>query len=106
MSYHIGLELMLKLNISDGRKINELDTNEIKAQAEIIREKGLKNIVIIGICKNELSFASASQISLVSPLDINGRDEYKARSIFQQELGPDVNIVCSRDGMNLDIFEI
>ncbi|KAF8903926.1 hypothetical protein CPB84DRAFT_1746030 [Gymnopilus junonius] len=54
----------------------------VVAQAKVIREKGIKNIVIVGV---------------YSPLDAEGKQEYKARDIFRREFGNDVNIICSRD---------
>ncbi|KAF4620352.1 hypothetical protein D9613_001202 [Agrocybe pediades] len=73
---HGGLQI-------DGRTINELREEEVVQQARIIQEKGLKNVVVIGI---------------YSPLDVDGKQEYRAREILKRELGAAVNIVCSCDG--------
>ncbi|KAJ7284699.1 hydantoinase/oxoprolinase [Mycena rebaudengoi] len=74
----------------DGRTISELNEAEVIEQAKQIKSKGLRDIVLIGI---------------FSPLDISGQNEYLARSIFIRELGPDVNVVCSRDVAQLGFIE-
>ncbi|KAF8990607.1 hypothetical protein BDQ17DRAFT_1393103 [Cyathus striatus] len=66
----------------DGRVINNLDEAEVIEQAHIIRDKGLKAVVVAGI---------------YSPLDVEGKHEYRARDVLRRELGETVNIVCSRD---------
>lgn len=68
---------------SDGSDINPLDEEALVAECHKIKAKGLSNIVLIGVH---------------SPLDVEGKHEYRAREIVRKELGPDVNIVCSRDG--------
>ncbi|SJL08135.1 related to D-amino acid hydantoin hydrolase (hydantoinase) [Armillaria ostoyae] len=55
---------------------------EVVEQAIQIKAKGLKNVVVIGV---------------FSPLDVSGSNEYKVRDILAKELGPAVNIICSRD---------
>ncbi|KAF9553636.1 Hydantoinase/oxoprolinase [Agrocybe pediades] len=80
---HGGLQI-------DGRTINELREEEVVQQARIIQEKGLKNVVIIGI---------------YSPLDVNGKQEYRAREILKRELGTAVNIVCSCDVGHVGFME-
>lgn len=37
---------------------------------------------------------------IFSPLDNDGRQEVHAKTIVERELGPNVNVVCSRDGIN------
>ncbi|KAJ7671643.1 hydantoinase/oxoprolinase [Mycena polygramma] len=74
----------------DGRPINEIDEAEVVEQAEQIKLKGLKDIVLIGV---------------FSPLDVDGKNEYLARDILVRELGPDVNIVCSRDVAQVGFIE-
>ncbi|TFK65188.1 DUF917-domain-containing protein [Pluteus cervinus] len=74
----------------DGRPINEIDEGEILQQAQIILQKGLKDIVLVGV---------------YAPLDLTGRNEYKVREILQRELGPTVNIVCSRDVGHIGLLE-
>ncbi|KDR80342.1 hypothetical protein GALMADRAFT_242719 [Galerina marginata CBS 339.88] len=66
----------------DGRTINDIREEEVVEQATIIRKKGLKNVVLVGV---------------YSPLDVEGKQEYRARDILRRELGDSVNIICSRD---------
>ncbi|KAF8964871.1 Hydantoinase/oxoprolinase-domain-containing protein [Flammula alnicola] len=72
---HGGLQI-------DGRTINDVQETEVLEQAKIIREKGLTNVVLVGV---------------YSPLDVEGKHEYKARDILRRELGDGVNIICSCD---------
>ncbi|KAJ7178857.1 hydantoinase/oxoprolinase [Mycena crocata] len=74
----------------DGRAINEIDEDEVIEQAKQIESKGLKNVVLIGV---------------FSPLDVSGRNEYLVRDILLRELGPDLNIVCSRDVAQVGFIE-
>ncbi|KAF7330338.1 DUF917-domain-containing protein [Mycena venus] len=74
----------------DGRSINEIDEGQVIDQARQIKLKGLKDIVLIGV---------------FSPLDVGGKNEYLARDILFRELGPEVNIVCSRDVGQLGFIE-
>ncbi|CAG8951986.1 hypothetical protein HYFRA_00000721 [Hymenoscyphus fraxineus] len=66
----------------DGSEIAPIDADSVKEQARIIKEKCLKNVVIVGIG---------------SPMDVNHNQENRVREIFQAELGSTVNIVCSHD---------
>ena len=87
--------------IRDGRIINDLREHEILEQANIIRSKGLKNIVLVGVCKYSVQYLPNTRLKSTtqdSPLDVEGKTEYKARDILLKELGKGVNIVCSRDG--------
>ncbi|THU96615.1 Hydantoinase/oxoprolinase [Dendrothele bispora CBS 962.96] len=74
----------------DGRTINPIVESELVEQAARIRAKGLKDIVLVGV---------------FSPLDVSGTTEYAARDILQRELGPGVNIVCSRDVGQIGFIE-
>ncbi|KAJ7650661.1 hydantoinase/oxoprolinase [Roridomyces roridus] len=74
----------------DGRVINEIDEAEVIDQARQIRSKNLDNIAIVGV---------------FSPLDVNGLNEYRVREILLRELGPGVNIICSRDVAQLGFIE-
>ncbi|KAJ7914890.1 hydantoinase/oxoprolinase [Mycena leptocephala] len=74
----------------DGRAINDIDEAEVIEQAKQIKSKGLRDIVLIGI---------------FSPLDVSGQNEYLARDILLRELGPNVNIVCSRDVAQVGFIE-
>lgn len=38
---------------------------------------------------------------IFSPLDNDGRQEVYAKTIVERELGPNVNVVCSRNGMKI-----
>ncbi|KAL1943929.1 hypothetical protein VTO73DRAFT_3747 [Trametes versicolor] len=74
----------------DGREILPLNEQQIKEQCALIKEKGLVNIVLSGI---------------YSPLDNDGKHEVAARAIIQRELGPAVNVVCSRDVGQVGLLE-
>ncbi|KAI0795456.1 DUF917-domain-containing protein [Abortiporus biennis] len=74
----------------DGREIAPLREQQIIDECNIIKTKGLRNIVVAGI---------------FSPLDTTGRQELSAKRIIQQELGTSVNIVCSRDVGQLGLLE-
>ncbi|RPD65174.1 hydantoinase/oxoprolinase [Lentinus tigrinus ALCF2SS1-7] len=74
----------------DGREIYPLNEAQILEQCAIIKEKGLKNIVLSGI---------------YSPLDTEGRHEVAAKAIIERELGPSVNVVCSRDVGQVGLLE-
>ncbi|KAF8207207.1 Hydantoinase/oxoprolinase-domain-containing protein [Mycena galopus ATCC 62051] len=74
----------------NGRSINEIDKDEVIQQAQQIKSKGLKDIVLVGV---------------FSPLDVSGKNEYLARDLLLQELGPEVNIVCSRDVAQVGFIE-
>ncbi|TBU59341.1 hydantoinase/oxoprolinase [Dichomitus squalens] len=84
----------------DGREIFPLNEQQVVAQCAVIREKGLKNIP-------EAKEAS-SQIVLCgvySPLDNEGKHEVAAKTIIERELGPSVNVVCSRDVGQVGLLE-
>ncbi|KAJ7183113.1 hydantoinase/oxoprolinase [Mycena filopes] len=74
----------------DGRAINEIDEAEVVEQARLIKAKDLNDIVLIGV---------------FSPLDVDGQNEYSVRDILLGELGPQVNIVCSRDVAQVGFLE-
>ncbi|KAJ7678546.1 DUF917-domain-containing protein [Mycena rosella] len=59
-------------------------------QIQPIKSKGLKDIVLIGV---------------FSPLDVSGQNECLVRDILLRHLGPDVNIVCSRDVAQVGFIE-
>ncbi|KAF8182301.1 Hydantoinase/oxoprolinase [Pholiota molesta] len=80
---HGGLQI-------DGRTINDIQESELLNQARIIEKKGLKNIALVGI---------------YSPLDVDGKQEYRARDILKEALGDDVNIVCSCDVGHVGFLE-
>ncbi|PGH28925.1 hypothetical protein GX50_08331 [[Emmonsia] crescens] len=66
----------------DGTCITDIDPASIAEQADIIRAKNLKNVVIAGIG---------------SPMDTKYRQEVQVRDILSAKLGDDVNIVCSHE---------
>ncbi|RDW62005.1 hypothetical protein BP6252_11438 [Coleophoma cylindrospora] len=66
----------------DGSLIDKINRDEILAQAKIIKEKALRNVVVVGI---------------YSPSDEDERQEYQVRDILTETLGKGTNIVCSRD---------
>ncbi|KXN82657.1 Hydantoin utilization protein A [Leucoagaricus sp. SymC.cos] len=74
----------------NGGLVNDIDEDELIREAIVIRQKGIKSIVIVGI---------------YSPLDTTGQQEYRARAILLQELGKSVNIICSRDVAQIGILE-
>ncbi|KAJ3515024.1 hypothetical protein NLJ89_g2022 [Agrocybe chaxingu] len=67
----------------DGRVINDLQEEQIVEQARVIHEKGLRNVVVAGV---------------YSPLDVEGKQEYRAREILRRELGDSVNVVFGHVG--------
>ncbi|KAH8097081.1 hydantoinase/oxoprolinase [Cristinia sonorae] len=74
----------------DGREVVGLSESQLIEQCSVIKDKGLKNVVICGV---------------FSPLDTNGTQEETARRIVSRELGPSVNIVCSHDVGQLGLLE-
>ncbi|TFK90339.1 hydantoinase/oxoprolinase [Polyporus arcularius HHB13444] len=74
----------------DGREIFPLKEEQILQECAIIKEKGLKNVVLSGI---------------YSPLDTEGKHEAAAKAIIQRELGSSVNVVCSRDVGQVGLLE-
>ncbi|KAG9221349.1 hypothetical protein CCMSSC00406_0009989 [Pleurotus cornucopiae] len=74
----------------DGRPIVPISEEQIQEQCEIIKSKGLFNIVLSGV---------------FSPLDNGGTNEYAVRDTIVGILGPAVNVVCSRDVGQLGLIE-
>ncbi|KAJ9248981.1 hypothetical protein DTO207G8_7049 [Paecilomyces variotii] len=66
----------------DGSLIGEIKPDEVREQARTLKDKGLKNVVLVGI---------------YSPIDETYKQEEQARDILAQELGPEVNIVLSKE---------
>ena len=69
----------------DGDLIADIDEDELKEQCAIIREKGIKSIVVIGI---------------FSPIDTVERQEERAAEIIKSNL-PVSYVVCSKEIANL-----
>lgn len=73
----------------DGSQESPVVEMEVVRQCKVIRERGIKSIVIAGV---------------YSPIDTNFRQEDYVRSIVQRELG-DVDIVCSHEVSNIGFLE-
>ena len=73
----------------DGYLISDIDEDEIIAQCAIIREKGIKSVVVIGI---------------FSPIDTVERQEERAAEIIQAQI-PGCDVVCSKEVANLGFLE-
>lgn len=73
----------------DGYIISDIDENEIKEQCAIIREKGIKSIVVNGV---------------FSPIDTIEQQEERAAAIVRSEL-PGCDVVCSKEVANLGFLE-
>lgn len=74
----------------DGSLISDIKEQEIVEQCKIIKEKGIKSIVINGV---------------FSPIDTIERQEERASEIVKRELGDDVDIVLSKTVANLGFLE-
>ncbi|CAL1709132.1 unnamed protein product [Somion occarium] len=74
----------------DGREIAPLNEQQLVEECKIIKEKGIRNVVLSGI---------------FSPLDSSGKQEIVARDTVYRELGSTVNVVCSRDVGQLGLLE-
>ncbi|KAL7769277.1 hypothetical protein ACKLNR_000661 [Fusarium oxysporum f. sp. zingiberi] len=79
---HGGLEV-------DGRLISDIDPDEIKTQCSIIKQKGIKCVVVVGI---------------FSPIDTVERQEERAADIIKAEI-PGCDVVCSKEVANLGFLE-
>lgn len=73
----------------DGRLISDIDQDEIKAQCSIIKDKGIKSVVVIGI---------------FSPIDTVELQEERAADIIRSEI-PGCDVVCSKEVANLGFLE-
>ncbi|EUC48694.1 hypothetical protein COCMIDRAFT_23471 [Bipolaris oryzae ATCC 44560] len=74
----------------DGSLISEIKEEEIVEQCRIIKEKGIKSIVVNGV---------------FSPIDTIDKQEERASEIIRRELGNDVDIVLSKAVANLGFLE-
>ncbi|KAJ4382673.1 hypothetical protein N0V86_001895 [Didymella sp. IMI 355093] len=74
----------------DGGLISDIKEQEIVEQCKIIKDKGIKSIVINGV---------------FSPIDTIERQEERASEIVKRELGDDVDIVLSKTVANLGFLE-
>ncbi|GAD97362.1 hydantoinase [Paecilomyces variotii No. 5] len=66
----------------DGSLIGEIKPDEVEEQARLLKEKGLKNVVLVGI---------------YSPIDETYKQEEQVRDILAEELGPGANIILSKE---------
>ncbi|KAH8892391.1 hydantoinase [Thozetella sp. PMI_491] len=73
----------------DGTEIGPVVEAQVLEQANIIKEKGIRKVAIIGI---------------YSPFDEKYRQEYLVRDILKKSLGEGVDIVCSRDVAGIGIL--
>jgi N-methylhydantoinase A/oxoprolinase/acetone carboxylase beta subunit len=74
----------------DGSLISDIKEEEVVEQCKIIREKGIKSIVVNGV---------------FSPIDTVEKQEERAAAIVKRELGEDVDIVLSKTVANLGFLE-
>jgi N-methylhydantoinase A/oxoprolinase/acetone carboxylase beta subunit len=73
----------------DGSLIAELDTEEVKRQAEEIKSRGISSIAVVGI---------------FSPIDIVHKQEEAAADVIRQ-VYPEADVVCSKDVANIGFLE-
>ncbi|KAH8706438.1 hypothetical protein BGZ61DRAFT_349954 [Ilyonectria robusta] len=73
----------------DGHLISDIDESEIKTQCAVIREKGIKSVVVIGV---------------FSPIDTVERQEGRTADIIKAEI-PGCDVVCSKEVANLGFLE-
>lgn len=73
----------------DGHLIADLDPEEIREQCALIREKGIRSVVVVGI---------------FSPIDTVERQEERAAGIIQEEI-PGCDVVLSKQVANLGFME-
>ncbi|OTB06716.1 hypothetical protein M426DRAFT_9495 [Hypoxylon sp. CI-4A] len=86
----LGYHALLKGGLEvDGYLISDIDESEIKAQCAIIREKGIKSIVVNGV---------------FSPIDTVEQQEERAAAIVRAEI-PGSDVVCSKEVANLGFLE-
>ncbi|KAI1484750.1 hydantoinase [Biscogniauxia mediterranea] len=86
----LGYYALLKGGLEiDGFLISDIDEGEIRAQCAVIREKGIKSVVVNGV---------------FSPIDTVERQEERAAEIVRAEV-PGVDVVCSRGVASLGYLE-
>ncbi|OCL04608.1 DUF917-domain-containing protein [Glonium stellatum] len=73
----------------DGSLISEIDDKDIRAQCTVIKEKGIKSIVINGV---------------FSPIDVLYKQEERAAGIVATEI-PNADVVLSKEVANLGFLE-
>ncbi|KAI6093664.1 DUF917-domain-containing protein [Hypoxylon rubiginosum] len=73
----------------DGFLISDINETEIRAQCALIREKGIRSVVVNGV---------------FSPIDTIERQEERAAAIVRAEI-PGCDVVCSKEVANLGFLE-
>jgi N-methylhydantoinase A/oxoprolinase/acetone carboxylase beta subunit len=73
----------------DGSLIAELDMEEVKRQASVIKSLGIRSIAIVGV---------------FSPIDVFFKQEESAAAVIR-ELYPEADVVCSKDVANIGFLE-
>jgi N-methylhydantoinase A/oxoprolinase/acetone carboxylase beta subunit len=73
----------------DGSLIGEINEEEIRREAEIIKSKGIRSVVVNGV---------------FSPVDVLYQQEEKAAAIVKEVI-PDADVVISKDVANLGFLE-
>lgn len=74
----------------DGSLISDIKENEIIEQCKIIKEQGIKSVVVNGV---------------FSPIDTVERQEERAAEIIKRELGEQIDVVLSKTVANLGFLE-
>ena len=72
-----------------GGAMTELDEEAIVAEARRMEEAGIRHVAVVGV---------------FSPLDNEGKQEYRVRQIFGQ-VAPEMVVVCSRDVGNVGLYD-
>jgi N-methylhydantoinase A/oxoprolinase/acetone carboxylase beta subunit len=84
--YHCRVDGGLEV---DGNLISDINERQIREQAEIIKSKGIKTVVVNGV---------------FSPVDVLYKQEERASEIIKQ-VHPDADVVISKDVANLGFLE-
>ncbi|ORY61010.1 putative hydantoin utilization protein A [Pseudomassariella vexata] len=73
----------------DGSLIAELDEDAIRRECEIIKSKGIKSIVVVGI---------------FSPIDVHFKQEERTKEVIR-EVYPEADVVLSKEVANIGFLE-
>ncbi|KAI0974627.1 hypothetical protein F4678DRAFT_470593 [Xylaria arbuscula] len=86
----LGHHALLKGGLEvDGQLISDIDEAQIRNECNVIREKGIKSVVVNGI---------------FSPIDTLERQEERAAELVRAEI-PGCDVVCSKEVANLGFLE-
>ncbi len=86
----LGHSALLKGGLEvDGHLISDIDEAQIRNECSVIREKGIRSVVVNGI---------------FSPIDTLERQEERAAEIVRAEI-PGCDVVCSKEVANLGFLE-